>query len=403
MYKFNKDGISVLIVVDRRRMKNNGLYPVKIEVVYRRVQKYYPTGKDVSLEEWDNLWKSRRISKKCASIENSFHLIRDAVEELAEKGRFSFQMLEVRLGRSNGTINSMIERRMKALMRQGRVNSYYRFRSTLNALEKYAGKNIRIDAVTSSWLRKCEAHWRTEGKSDTTINIYMKTLQSIYKSAIEEGQVKETFYPFGKGEYRIPPGQPRKLALRKEQIEAVNNWKGKEDLEYWRDLWMFSYLCNGINFRDLLFLQYRNIRDGEIVFIRSKTENTRGRKQLIRASLTSHMKMIMQRIGNGEDGEPEEYIFKHARGNESPMQKTLLVRKVIAKCNAALKVIARDIGIPSFSTYAARHSFATILKRCGADITFIAESLGHSSITMTECYLDGYGKEDRIRFAEKLL
>lgn len=171
MYKFNKDGISVLIVVDRRRMKNNGLYPVKIEVVYRRVQKYYPTGKDVSLEEWDNLWKSRRISKKCASIENSFHLIRDAVEELAEKGRFSFQMLEVRLGRSNGTINSMMERRMKALMKQGRVNSYYRFRSTLNALEKYAGKNIRIDAVTSSWLRKYEAHWRTEGKSDTTINI----------------------------------------------------------------------------------------------------------------------------------------------------------------------------------------------------------------------------------------
>ena len=60
MYRFNKDGISVLAVVDRRRKKNNGLYPVKIEVVYRRVQKYFPTGKDVSLEEWENLWSSRK-------------------------------------------------------------------------------------------------------------------------------------------------------------------------------------------------------------------------------------------------------------------------------------------------------------------------------------------------------
>ena len=76
MYRFKKDGISVLAVVDRRRRKNNGLYPVKIEVIYRRVQKYYPTGKDVTLKEWDGLWKSRRITKKCASIENSFHLSR---------------------------------------------------------------------------------------------------------------------------------------------------------------------------------------------------------------------------------------------------------------------------------------------------------------------------------------
>lgn len=55
MYRFRKDRISVLVVVDRRRRKNNGLYPVKVEVIYRRIQKYYPTGKDVSLEEWASM------------------------------------------------------------------------------------------------------------------------------------------------------------------------------------------------------------------------------------------------------------------------------------------------------------------------------------------------------------
>lgn len=57
MYKFRRDGISVLVVMDRRRKKNNGLYPVKVEVVYRRIQKYFPTGKDVSVQEWEMLWK----------------------------------------------------------------------------------------------------------------------------------------------------------------------------------------------------------------------------------------------------------------------------------------------------------------------------------------------------------
>lgn len=47
-----------------------------------------------------------------------------------------------------------------------------------------------------------------------------------------------------------------------------------KDIEEFRDLWVFSYLCNGINFMDLLFLQYSNIMDGEICFVRSKTSRT---------------------------------------------------------------------------------------------------------------------------------
>lgn len=403
MYRFNKDGISVLAIVDRRRKKNNGLYPVKIEVIYRRVQKYFPTGKDVSLEEWDNMWKARRWSHKSSSIENSFHLIRAAVEELAEKGMFTFQKLEARLGRRSDTVNNMMQKRMKELMSLGKVNSYYRFRSTLKALERFGGPHIRIETVTSGWLRKCEAFWRKEGKGATTINIYMKTLQNVYRMAIEDGNVREAFYPFGKDEYQIPASTPRNLALSKEQVEAVSNWKGDSGVEYWRDLWMFSYLCNGINFRDMLFLKYGNIKDGEVTFIRSKTENTRRQAKVIKAPLLREMEDIMQRSGNGGSGDPGKYIFRIAKGNETPLQVATLVRKAIAECNAAMKVIAQDIGISPFSTYAARHSFATILKRSGADITFISECLGHTSVKTTECYLSGYEKEDRLRFAERLL
>ncbi len=403
MYRFTKDGISVLAIVDRRRKKNNGLYPVKIEIIYRRMQKYYPTGQDVSLEEWEGFWKARRRSPKCASIENSFYVIRNAVEQLAEKGEFSFSRLDMRLGRSGNTVNEVMESKMKSLMEQGKINSYYRYRSTLHAIERFAGRYITFESVTVGWLKKCETLWIKEGKNSTTINIYMKTLQCIFNTALDDGMIREGWYPFGKNGYKVPASASRKMALTKEQIESVRYWSGDSELEYWRDLWLFSYLCNGINFRDMLFLKYRNIRNDEISYVRSKTEHALGQSRIIHAPLTPLMKEIMARSGNGVDGDDEKFIFRHAKGKEKPLEVSLLVRKVIASCNAALKVIASDLGIPTFSTYSARHSFATVLKKSGADISFISESLGHTSISMTENYLAGYDKEERQRYAESLI
>ena len=115
------------------------------------------------------------------------------------------------------------------------------------------------------------------------------------------------------------------------------------------------------------------------------------------------MKEIMSRSGNGAEGDAEKFIFRHAKGKEKPLEVSLLVRKVISSCNAALKTLATDLGIPPFSTYAARHSFATVLKKSGTDISFISESLGHTSIAMTENYLAGYDKEERRKYAENLI
>ncbi len=404
MYRFRKDGISVLAIVDRRRIKNNGLFPVKIEVVYRRVQKYYPTGQDVSLEEWDKFRYARRRPKKCASIENSFYVVRNVVEQLAEKGEFSFRRLEARLGRSSDTVNEAIQTKMKALMAQGKINSFYRYRSTLHGIERFSeGRKLTFDSITPTWLKKCESFWAKEGKNSTSIHIYMKTLKSIFNAAIEDGLIREINSPFGKNAYSIPASSSRKMALSKKHIEAIKEWKGDKEVEYWRDLWMFSYLCNGINFRDMLFLKYKDISDDEIIYIRSKTAHSHKQAKIIRAPISPYMREIMERSGNGAEGKADKFIFRHAKGGEKPLKVSLLVRKVISSCNAAMKTLASDLNIPAFSTYSARHSFATVLKRCGTDISFISESLGHSSIAMTENYLAGYDKEERRRFAENLI
>ena len=56
-----------------------------------------------------------------------------------------------------------------------------------------------------------------------------------------------------------------------------------------------------------------------------------------------------------------------------------------------MKSIAKDLEIKNeVTTYAARHSFATILQRSGVSTEFISEALGHGNIRTTQSYLAGF-------------
>jgi len=46
--------------------------------------------------------------------------------------------------------------------------------------------------------------------------------------------------------------------------------------------------------------------------------------------------------------------------------------------------------------------YATVLKRSGANIAFISESLGHSDLRTTENYLSSFEQEERAKNASKL-
>lgn len=291
---------------------------------------------------------------------------------------------------------------MDKFLAEERINSYYRCRTTLKNVERFAGKEILFSKLSISWFNAFESFLKKENKAMTTICIYMKTLRCVMNDAAAAGLVKESMFPFGRGKYIIPKGSSRSLALSYDHIRKIVAYKGTASRERYRDLWLFSYLCNGINFRDMLFLKYKNIIDGEICFLRSKTARAYGGSKIIRAVITPEMMDILRRWGNPYDGNPETLLFDYAEGATDMLSISNTVRKVISMCNNALKKIAEELGIPPFTTYSARHSFATVLLRQGVDLTFISESLGHSSLLVTEHYLGGSDRLDRMRNARLL-
>ena len=64
--------------------------------------------------------------------------------------------------------------------------------------------------------------------------------------------------------------------------------------------------------------------------------------------------------------------------------------------------ISEALNLENISTYTARHSYATVLKRSGANIAFISESLGHSDLKTTENYLDSFEDDTRLKNASEL-
>lgn len=288
-----------------------------------------------------------------------------------------------------------IESQMRS---DGHINSAYRYRSARRAFERVCPLDCMDDEVSVGLLNGCEDRLRMEGLSYTTINIYMRTL----KATLNALQV-HTSPLFGGRGYHIPCASRRLMALSREDIVAIARFKGTPAQNRYRDLWLFSYLCNGINFRDMLFLRYANVCDGEIVFIRNKTRNKWEHPRTIHAVVNPLMLKIMERSGNGASNCPETFIFPYAREGMTPAEEISMVRRVTSLCNKVAVIISQNAGIPHFSTYSARHSFATCLQRAGADLLYISESLGHSSLEMTRNYIDGYDKKYREKLSRKLL
>lgn len=68
-----------------------------------------------------------------------------------------------------------------------------------------------------------------------------------------------------------------------------------------------------------------------------------------------------------------------------------------------MRKIKTKLGIEKkITTYVARHTFSTVLKRSSVSTEFIQESLGHTDIRTTENYLDSFEKDVKREFASKL-
>ncbi len=407
----NQDVTTSIIIEKRFPSKVTGKYPVKLRVTYNRKSKYYAIkGEHLSEEEF-----LAAYSGKARGDNKKRRLIYDAIEARARKiidtvlDDFSFEMFQkefVGYKTRENTIQSYIKDKVGELEADGKYKSANLYETTLKTLSKF-DKSISFEKITPEYLRKFEQWMIEQGKSITTVGIYLRNLRAIFNKALNDRVIKN--YPFSKGvsdskKYRIPTAKNIKKALTKAEIQKIYNYDPvNEGEKKAKGYWLFSYFCNGMNMADIVNLKYKNFNENGFTFIRQKTKDTTKNSNQINVYLLPPALKIIEELGN-ENRNPETFVFPVYNEAMTDKQKYYKLHRHTKYINKYMNQIAEKCGIEQkVNTYHARHSYSTISKRSGASIEFISEQLGHQSTSITRNYLDSFEDETREKFAKALM
>jgi len=281
---------------------------------------------------------------------------------------------------------------MKNEKRIGNAN-FYKF--AFNSLKTFNNGSLDIPftEIDVVWLKKYESWMKSNGNATNTMGVRFRALRAIYNLAIQQRIVKKEYYPFDEFKVSKLRESTSKRAISKETIQKIMNFETSKITEFHtplielsKDVFLFSYICCGINFIDIAHLKRSNIKCNRIVYNRHKTGKA------INFPLQPYAIDLIKKYNNPNS----EYLFPilNEKVHITELQQHYRIQKTIKKVNKWLKIIADKTGIENdLTTYVARHSFATVLKRSGVNIALISEALGHSDLATTQIYLDSFENE----------
>lgn len=407
----------VSIVLDTRREKTNQTYPVKLRIYSPLLQKakMYSAGLEMTEKEFKSVWQTEKPREIYKEDRNFLDTIRvNAVKADKKCEVFSFELFEKKLKRRSGDGKNLIyhyKSQIEELEGLGRYGTAESLRSSLKSIKDFINRdkkkeiaNISFNKITPLFLKQYERHMILNGKSKTTVGIYLRGLRTVFNAAIGDNDVSEDIYPFGKSKYSIPKGKAVKKALTKQQIKTLLNAKPQTpEQKKAKDFWFLSFLCNGMNIKDIALLKNKNLSGDLIEFERAKTEHTSDEQTIISVYLTDFSKSIIENYRN-KDTSPNKFVFPildMKLSNEQMHRKIKLFTRFV---NQHIKLLAKANGLPEkLSSYWARHSFATLSIQGGASIEFVQEAFGHQNISTTQNYFAGFENETKKQIVESLL
>lgn len=389
-----------------------GEHPIYIRVIEDRKAKYLSTGLRAKPEDWNE--SENRFKVKYRKLEDNEkanqHIQNNEILEkrlreaeklikdlILEDKLISSEQVKQELIR-NKTIGKesvlkFIDHIADELKKQQKVGTATCYKDLKRALIKFIAKSGKSDLafkeVTILFLKKFEADFKERQVKETGISFYMRTLRAVFNRAIEQRICKKEMYPFDRYKVSDLNTKTTKRAIPKHEIELLKDYRISEESRKFHSLnfFLFSYYCWGINFADIASLKWENINNNRLTYRRLKTG-----KPYSLAILEPAQKILdyyRTQLFRGENN----YIFPilDASKHISPESINNRTHKILTNTNQDLKEIGIELKISTpLTTYVARHTFATVLKKGGASVSKISEAMGHDSERTTQIYLDSF-------------
>ncbi len=420
--------VYMTLTIDRRGKSDNEQmlavqkFPMVVLIAYKSKKYYFRTGISVTEAEYDKILKSSIKGTYFEIKKNEcvkFDAVAKKVKDMLDNDEFTLELFKTAITNGyDGTFSSLFLQNIDRLRQEERFGTAENYFCVYKKFTQFFGSNFPFEKITPQLAVDFKEKMSKSGLSDTTVNIYLRTLRIHCNIALEEGLIKHAQYPFGKkmSYVKIPKAAKRKDSfLSVPEVLKMIEYDTPEHRETpygvlvceSLNFWLFSYLGNGLNLADMAELRYSahyfKTHGLEFDFIRQKTERTSKEEIRIYIPIIPRLREIVERYG----AVPRKgsLVFPQILNGETDCENK---KKKVAQFNSniqdRLKKVCKEQGIyaPVSMTWA-RHSFNTNLAHKKVPESYISQAMGHSTESITAGYTGMYSTEDRFRYNSLLL
>lgn len=390
--------MKIKVILRTGKIYKNGQSPLMLRFTHDRNTKLVALGLSVEPHYWNK--DAEMLTSDCperailqSKIDSALAVYRKKINRLeALDVPVNFDTLFEPTTRKAGiTIEDGFNAEIERLESLGKINSATKHKYALQVLDGYKSVKTALEAIDLDYLKGLELYLRQRGNKDNSIATRFAIFKAIYNKAVKEGKVTVKQNPFTLFQVGSLWAKTRKRAIDKDDIQRlidleIADGHTTEYRRLARDLFLFSYFTAGMNFGDIARLRYKDIVKGRVNYSRHKTQ------KLLSFQLVPNALQIIEKYSRANHAQ-EDYIFPILDRSEHKTAQQIFNRlhKVLRKVNRELKTLGEQIGLKMpLTTYVARHTYATVLKRSGVSVALISESLGHSDLSTTQIYLDSF-------------
>lgn len=281
----------------------------------------------------------------------------------------------------------LITSTIKELRANGQWGTAHIYQSARNSFSTFNNeKDISFKELTPTALKEFEIYLRQRKCSWNTVATYMKVLRATYNRAVDGGHARYVPRLFKHVHTRVCADQRRaleasdigKLVCETDSTCTCSNLP--LDLQKTKITLVLMFLLRGIPFVDLVYLRKTDIQGNMLRYRRRKT----GRPLTV--MLTPDAMRLLNIVVDKKTDSP--YLFPYLSSPEGSEEAYREYQSALRAFNYRLSILKRYIGnVTHLSTYTIRHTWATMAYYCEIHPGIISESMGHSSIKVTETYL----------------
>lgn len=266
----------------------------------------------------------------------------------------------------------------------------YNYRYKLKNIQDYflsQGIN-KIDNITKQDIKKWIAFLQAQGKQASTINVTVNRLSRVFNYMLLEEYIEvNVFKKIAQLKTQKKIIYPLNDSEIKQMLLIASRHKYKHIAQ--RNVVLFSMMLEcGLRISEVANLKNEDILENQIIIRNGK--NNKDRALAITPIMKKQMIKYDRLKKNRYKTDDYQYYFvSYQRGKLSEKSIWDIMQRI--KEQMDIRNVVR------FSGHTLRHTYAHMQMRNGMDIYTLSKNMGHSSVTMTQNYLQTLKSDDFVK------